>query len=41
MLTDVLSLNYTATDKEEFIKNNNCTFPNTLNKMKELIAYDK
>jgi len=40
MLQDVLLMTYKTIDKEKFIKKNNCAFPNTVNKMKELIAND-
>jgi hypothetical protein len=39
-LEDVLLSKHIATDKERFIEKNNCMFPNTVNKMKEFIAYD-
>ena len=40
MLEDVLLSTYKAIDKEKFIEKNNCTFPNTKNVMRELIADD-
>jgi len=39
MLQEVLEFNYKTINKEKFIKKNNCAFPNTVNKMKELIAH--
>jgi len=39
-LESVLLSNHISMDREKFIEQNNCTFPNTINHMRELITYD-